>query len=80
MDTWKKSYTSKNYRHKICRKSVNYRKNKCEDYKNWEKKEGTPDTDTENIFHKIIEENCYNLKKEVLIKLWEACRTPNRPD
>ncbi|KAL6073377.1 hypothetical protein STEG23_013708 [Scotinomys teguina] len=35
---------------------------------------------TENIFNKIIEENFPNLKKEPLMKIQEAYRTPNRLD
>ena len=31
-----------------------------------------------NIFNKIIEENFPNLKKEMLINIQEAYRTPNR--
>jgi hypothetical protein len=34
----------------------------------------------ENIFNKIIEENFPNLKKEMLINIQEAYRTPNRLD
>jgi hypothetical protein len=33
-----------------------------------------------NIFNKIIEENFPNLKKEMLINIQEAYRTPNRLD
>ena len=33
-----------------------------------------------NIFNKIIEENSPNLKKEMLMNIQEACRTPNRLD
>ena len=33
-----------------------------------------------NIFNKIIEENFPNLKKEMLMKIQEAYRTPNRLD
>ena len=35
---------------------------------------------TANIFNKIIEENIPNLKKEMLMKIQEAYRTPNRLD
>ena len=31
-----------------------------------------------NIFNKIIEENFFNLKKEMTINIQEAHRTPNR--
>lgn len=34
----------------------------------------------ENIFSKIIEENVPNLKKEMVININEAYRTPNRLD
>ena len=34
----------------------------------------------ENVFNKIIEENFPNLKKEMSVKLQEACRTPNKWD
>ena len=33
-----------------------------------------------NIFNKIIEENCPNLKKEMPMNIQEAYRTPNRLD
>jgi hypothetical protein len=33
-----------------------------------------------NIFNKIIEENFLNLKKEMLMNIEEAYRTPNRLD
>jgi hypothetical protein len=33
-----------------------------------------------NIFNKIIEENFPNIKKEMLINIQEAYRTPNRLD
>jgi hypothetical protein len=33
-----------------------------------------------NIFNKIIEENCSNLKKEMPMNIQEAYRTPNRLD
>ena len=35
---------------------------------------------TENIFNKIIEENFPNLKRDMLMKIQEAYRTPNRLD
>jgi hypothetical protein len=31
----------------------------------------------ENVFHKVLEENFPNLKKEMTIKVQEAYRTPN---
>ena len=34
----------------------------------------------ENVFNKIIEENFLNLKKDMAIKVQEACRTPNKWD
>ena len=34
----------------------------------------------ENIFNKILEENFLNLKKDILMKVKEAYRTPNRLD
>jgi hypothetical protein len=33
-----------------------------------------------NIFNKIIAENVQNLKKEILVQMQEASRTPNRHD
>jgi hypothetical protein len=33
---------------------------------------------SENVFHKIIEENVPNLKKEMAIKVQQAYRTPNK--
>jgi hypothetical protein len=33
-----------------------------------------------NIFNKIIQENCPNLKKEMLMNIQEAYKTPNRLD
>jgi hypothetical protein len=42
-----------------------------------DKGEETQVKDTENIFSKIIEENCLNLKK-MTIKVQGAYRTPNR--
>ena len=35
---------------------------------------------TVNIFNKIMEENFPNLKKDILIKVQKAYRTPNRLD
>jgi hypothetical protein len=32
----------------------------------------------ENVFHKIVQENFPNLKKEMAIKVQEDYRTPNR--
>ena len=34
----------------------------------------------ENVFNKIIEENFPNLKKEMIIKVQESYRTPNKWD
>jgi hypothetical protein len=38
--------------------------------------EGSQLKDPENVFNKIIEENIPNLKKEMLINIKEAYRTP----
>ena len=45
-----------------------------------EEGQGTRVTGTENTFNKITEENSPNLKKEMPIKVQEACRTPQRLD
>lgn len=45
-----------------------------------EEKEETQAKGTENVFNKTIKENFPNLKKEMPIKMQEACRTPNIQD
>ena len=45
-----------------------------------EEGEGLQIKGPENIFNKIIEENCPNLKNDIPMKVQEAYRTPNRLD
>jgi hypothetical protein len=45
-----------------------------------EEEEHSQFKEPENIFNKIIEENVPNLKKEMIINIKEAYRTPNRLD
>jgi hypothetical protein len=45
-----------------------------------EEKEDSKLKGHENVFNKIMEENVSNLKKEMVIKVQEAYRTPNKWD